>query len=132
MDWKEAYRIGIGEIDEQHQTLVACISDIERAVARYDREAVDAALVHLADLAQAHFTLEEILMRILGYPGLAEHADDHKLFSVHMRTLHERFLTTDAFNKRIEFLHRWWDKHVQKHDKAYALHFLKYTALGRA
>ena len=71
-------------------------------------------------------------MRICDYPRLKEHADDHKQFSVHLGTLQERFLTTDDFRDRIEFLHRWWDTHVQKHDKSCALHFLKYTALGKA
>lgn len=132
MNWKEDYRIGIGEIDEQHKAFVACMASIELAVARFDREAADAAVVRLADLASAHFTLEEILMRILDYPGLAEHVDDHKRFSIHLGILQERFLTTDAFRQGIEFLHRWWERHVQEHDKSYALHFLKFTALGKA
>jgi len=132
MEWKQDYRLGIHEIDEQHKALVACISSIERAVAQYDRQSADAAVVRLADLAQAHFTLEECLMRILDYPGLAEHADHHKQFSVHLETLQEPFVTTDVFRERIEFLHQWWDTHVQKHDKSYALHLLKHTALGKS
>ena len=132
MDWKQEYRIGIHEMDEQHKALVACISSIEQAVAQYDRQAADAAIARLADLAQVHFTLEECLMRILDYPGLAEHADHHMQFSVHLGTLQERFLTTDIFRDRIEFLHQWWDTHVQKHDKSYALHLLKHTALGKS
>ena len=132
MEWKKEYSVGIHEIDEQHKTLTECISSIERAVARYDRRSADAALARLADLAQVHFTVEESLMRIHDYPRLEEHADDHKQFSVHLRALQEPFLATDIFRKRIEFLDAWWVKHVEKHDKSCALHFLKYTALGKA
>lgn len=132
MEWKEEYLVGIHEIDAQHKTLTECISSIERAVAQYDRQSADAALARLADLAQAHFTLEESLMRILDYPRLEEHADDHKQFSVQLRTLQERSLTTDVFKDRIEALQTWWGSHVQRHDKSYALHFLKYTASGKS
>jgi len=132
MEWKKEYSIGIREIDEQHKAVIECISDIEQAVARYDRRSVDAAIVRLVDLAHAHFTLEESLMRILDYPGLEEHADDHKQFSAHLRMLQERFLTTAVFHDRIESLQEWWDAHVQEHDKSYALHFLKYGTLGKS
>ena len=132
MEWKKEYSVGIHEIDEQHKTLIDCISGIERAIARYDPRSADAALVRLADLTQVNFTVEESLMRIHDYPRLEEHADDHKQFSALLRTLQERFFTTDVSHDRIEFLHEWWDRHVQKHDKSYALHFLKYTALGRS
>ena len=71
-------------------------------------------------------------MRIHDYPRLEEHADDHKRFSLHLRTLQERFIPTDVFRGRIHSLHEWWDEHIQKYDKTYALHFLKRTALGRA
>ena len=132
MEWKKEYAVGIHELDEQHKALTECISSIEQAVARYDRPSADAALARLADLAQTHFTVEESLMRIHDYPRLEEHADDHKLFSVHLKTLQERFIPTGVFHDRIEFLHAWWDAHVQKHDKSCALHFLKYQALGKS
>lgn len=132
MDWKDDYSVGIREIDDQHRALAECISGIEQAVARYDRGSADAAVIRLADLAHIHFTVEESLMRIHDYPRLEEHADDHRQFSVHLRTLQEPFLTKDVFRDRVEFLHAWWDTHVQKHDKSYASHFLRYTVLGKS
>lgn len=132
MEWKDEYSVGIHEIDEQHKTLTGCISIIEQAVARYDRQSADAAVVRLDDLTRTHFMLEESLMRIHDYPRLEEHTDQHKQFSLHLSTLQEPFLTTDVFQGRIESLRAWWDEHVQKHDKGYALHFLKYAALGKS
>jgi hemerythrin len=132
MEWRQEYRIGIQELDEQHRTLVECISNIEKAVAQYDRQSADAAVVRLAAFVQDHFTLEEGLMQSHGYPRLEEHANDHKQFSVHLRALQEPLLTTDVFRDRIKSLHEWWETHVQRDDKAYALHILKRTALGRS
>ena len=132
MDWKADYSVGIHEFDEQHKTLIDCISRIERAVARYDRPSADEAIVHLAELTRVHFAVEESLMRIHDYPRLEEHADDHKQFSVQLSALQEPFLTTDVFRGRIAVLHKWWETHVPKHDKPCAMHFLKYAALGKA
>ena len=132
MDWKTEYRVGIGDIDQQHQAIAQCIAGIKQAVTQYDPRSAHAGLVRLADLAQAHFTLEESLMRIHDYLRLEEHADEHKQFSADLKALQEHFLTTDVSHDRIHSLHEWWDEHIQKHDKAYALHFLKRTALGRS
>lgn len=132
MTWKTEHRVGISVIDEQHQAIARCIASVKQAVARCDRTAVDAALVRLAHLAQAHFTLEECLMRIHDYPRLEEHADDHKRFSVHLSMLQKGFLMPDVFHDRIHSLHEWWDEHIQKHDKPYALLILKRAALGRS
>ncbi len=132
MEWKREYSVGIHEIDEQHKSLAECISGIEQAVARYDRQSADAAIVRLADLARVHFTVEESLMRIHDYPRLDEHVDEHQHFSSHLKTLQERFLTPDIFRGRVGSLQEWWYQHVQKHYKSYALHFLRHTALGKS
>jgi hemerythrin len=131
MEWKKEYRVGIHDVDEQHKTLIECITSIEQAVAQYDRQSADSALDRLAELTQAHFALEESLMRTCDYPLLDAHADHHEQFSVHLNTLRERFIPPDVFRDRINCLHEWWDTHVQQHDKSYALHFLKYTVLGK-
>ncbi len=132
MEWKEDYSVGIREIDEQHKAIIECISSIKKAAVRYDRPATDVAVVRLLDLAQAHFKVEESLMRIHDYPRLEEHAAEHKKFSVYLIALQERFITTEVFHHRLEIFQGWWATHVQKHDKSYALHFLKYTALGKS
>jgi hemerythrin-like metal-binding protein len=119
-------------IDEQRKTFTECISSIEQAVAQYDRRSADAALARLAYLAQAHFTLEESLIWIHDGPRLEDHADGHKQFSVYLRTLRERFLATNVFRDRIKFLQERRNTHVEQHDKSFALHFLKYAALGKS
>jgi hemerythrin len=133
MNWKNEFRVGIRDIDEQHQEIITCISSIKQAVAQQDRWSdVHLGFVNLADLAQIHFKVEESLMRILDYPRLAEHVEDHKQFLAVLKTLKERVLTTHVSQDNIHSLHEWWEKHIQMHDKPYALHFLKRTALGKS
>lgn len=133
MEWKEEHRIGIRDIDEQHQVIAQCIASLKQAVTRQDGWSdVHSGLVSLATLIQTHFQVEESLMRIHDYPHIDEHADDHLRFSAELKTLLQRVLTTNVLHDKIHFLHEWWDEHIQKHDKPYAVHFLKRQALGRA
>ena len=71
-------------------------------------------------------------MRVHGYPRLEEHARDHKQFLADLKTLRERALATNVSQDGIRSLREWWDKHIQEHDKLYALDFLKRTALGKS
>lgn len=133
MEWKKEYDVGIRDIDEQHRAIARCISSIEHAATRQEGwSTVRLSLVDLADLAQTHFTIEESLMRVHDYPHLEEHARDHKQFLADLKTLQERALATNVPQDGIHSLHEWWDKHIQEHDKLYALDFLKRTALGKS
>jgi hemerythrin len=132
MGWTEEYSVGIDEIDNQHRTLTECLSSIEQALTLHDLwPEVNAAVVQLTGHAQNHFIIEESLMRIHDYPHLPEHADEHQHFLDELKTLRKHSLTNDVSQDRIQSLRKWKDSHVQKHDKAYALYFLKRTALGK-
>jgi hypothetical protein len=48
MEWTQDHRIGIRDIDEQHQAIVQRISRIEQAVAQYDGHAAAVAVVRLS------------------------------------------------------------------------------------
>ena len=121
MEWNEAYSVGIPEIDAQHHTLAACITLVEKAVTEEQRwSAVHSALGRLADFARIHFAVEESLMRVHGYPGLARHIAEHLEFSERLARLQERALHIDVSEEMIVFLHQWLLEHVMTSDKHYA------------
>ena len=131
MDWQNEHRVGIHELDDQHKAVIACLSDIEQAVARRETATVIQGLLgQLLNMAELHFTVEESLMRIHEYARLEEHIDHHRTFSAHVKALRERSLTAGLSLNSIHFMREWWAAHIQKEDKAYALHFLKRTALA--
>ena len=125
MEWKSEYRIGLYDIDEEHKTIIDCVSHIEQAMAKRDQQAANAAVARLVHLVRVHFMLEENLMRIHGYPRIEEHADHHKHFLAGLNALEKRLLSTDAFQDGIECLREWWITHMQEHDKSIAFHILK-------
>jgi len=129
MDWKQAYHIGIHEIDEQHRELVKNISAIEHTVGNdAQRSEVVAAVTALSVHAQNHFLLEESLMRIHDFPRLHEHANEHWRFLAELRILQDHSLTN--LPQSVDLLREWLDFHIQTWDKPYALHVLKRLTLG--
>jgi hemerythrin len=124
MEWREEFSVGIPEIDDQHRVLIDCVSLIEDAVTTQQRwSAVHAGLGRLVQFAQVHFAVEESLMRIHHYPGLAKHAEEHRRFSLDMEALQEKSLRVDVSAEMVAFLQGWFDNHIMTSDKQYALYF---------
>jgi hemerythrin len=131
MNWDREYSVGIHELDEQHKTLVECVSAVEQSVNEGDPLAtVQSALARLTSFADVHFAVEESLMRIHDYPHLHEHVNEHQQFSDRLLSLKERSLESDVSREMIEFLNEWIERHIPNHDKPFAFHFLRRTALG--
>ena len=131
MEWTKDLSVGIHELDEQHKTLVECVSAIEQSVSQGERwSEVHSTLVRLRNFTEMHFAVEESLMRIHEYPGLDEHANEHRGFSDSLVALQEASLKTDVRLEMIAFLRRWIEWHIPAHDKPYAFHFLRRSALG--
>ena len=131
MDWDSDYSVGIHEIDEQHRTLVEHVTAIERSVSEGERwGTVHVALARLTIFTEIHFAVEESLMRIHDYPRLEEHANEHRAFTDRVRALQERSLRDRVSPNMAGFLRTWVEKHIPNHDKSYAFHFLRRTALG--
>lgn len=77
--WKDEFIIDNGPIDRDHQMLVVRINKV---LCSLDGKAkTDAALKDIFSLrthAEFHFKREERLQAQAGYPGLAEHAAEHR------------------------------------------------------
>ena len=119
MEWKEEYSIQLPEIDREHQNLVDCVTEIESAFSR--REAVQPAIAKLVYLTRTHFTLEETLMRILGYAGLEAHMQEHKKFLADLKALEQESLTKGLSPESIAKLNGWLEEHFVSDDRQYAL-----------
>ena len=124
MQWSEELSLGIAEIDQHHMILVDCISLIEEAVsAQTPWSAVHASFDRLADFARIHFAVEESVMRILQYPRLDGHAEQHRQFSYDLMALQEKSLKNHVSQDMIAFLGKWWQDHILASDKLYASYF---------
>jgi hemerythrin len=124
MDWGAEFSIGIPEIDRQHRAIVDCIGLLQDAVTAGERwSTVNGALGRLSDCVRNHFAVEESLMRIMDYPELGRHAEEHQKFAAKLQTMHEDSLKGNFSDEMLEIIDTWLRHHMLGSDKSYAWFF---------
>jgi hemerythrin len=132
--WKEKYRLGIQEIDRQHQTFLLLLNKAYDFYARtgknlpFDelRPRAVKDLAGIMDFARAHFSTEESFMTRHDYPKLAEHQQEHAKLLDMASFFEEKTARPETFNPMewIEVILHWYDRHVQQVDREMGM-FLK-------
>jgi hemerythrin-like metal-binding protein len=123
--WTPALNIDVPEIDAQHKALFERASRFHAAVrAREHNFRLEDLFGYLANYARVHFAAEEQFMRDVGYPGLAEHVQEHSGFSHKLLSLVPQWESEDdltaALAGMLEFLDSWLIDHVTKSDQRIA------------
>jgi hemerythrin len=118
MKWKDAYLVGIPEIDKEHQFVVQCVTDIEDVAAR--GEHWNAAIARLLFFLESHFSAEERLMRAAEYPKLAAHIKEHEEFMAVAKSIEARTLREPPLPAMVGLLSNWLDQHFLFADRQYA------------
>ena len=122
IEWRDAFKTGIGAIDFEHEQLVALINRLyERLGAASGRhEVVEEFLAELHDGISAHFALEEKVMRKEKYAGYPEHKDDHEKLLDEIRDImedHEEGRFENASERLAERLDIWFSRHFNTFDR---------------
>jgi len=65
------------EIEREHDLQIALVDAFEKAAGANERVEAGRILVEMADLSEAHFLAEELVMRLHQYPAIEEHAAEH-------------------------------------------------------
>lgn len=122
--WKDEYKIGVYEIDNQHKRLFEIAEDAfnllknEFIIDKYDK--IVEILSELKDYAKYHFKSEEEYMEKIGYKRLLSHKVEHKDFV-------EKIDSIDIFKidqnqeayvmELLEFIVKWISNHILEKDK---------------
>jgi hemerythrin len=121
--WKEAYKVDIKEIDDQHKKLIELVGSLEAAMSTgTGRQELDRILQELVSYTASHFAVEERLMAGHGYPEYEEHKAKHEKMTAKVLDLQRQYrakkvgITIEVMN----FLENWLDKHILGTDKKYA------------
>jgi hemerythrin-like metal-binding protein len=120
--WSSEYSVQIPEIDEQHQTLVACINSLWRALtAGRDHEVICDLLETLRDYTETHFFAEETLMQEASYPDLEIHRQIHQSFVEKLRVVTAGHKKSQPVGMELlQFLTSWLINHIQASDRQFA------------
>lgn len=114
----EADSIGVLEIDQQHEQLVAMANRLHRAIEHADSYAIQAALLdELISYAQFHFAAEEALMGRYDYPGAEAHKRQHEQLIT--QVLFFRYALSNSDSQMIlSALRPWLIRHIKSYDRA--------------
>ena len=120
-EWDESFLIGIEELDHEHKVLIEDINRLHEELARQDQESeVRKCLGDIYVRMQAHFALEEHVMKEHDYPFFDEHKLEHdKLLDNYTEYMFQFMNATDGFSDiPIEdTLKRWVVNHIVTSDK---------------
>ena len=117
---EDCLRLGIPEIDSQHETLIRLINLLHEAMLQgADKSALGGHLSQLLEYTQTHFSYEEELMSRYNYPGYEAHKSEHNRLMQHLADLTERYNSGElllSFAVALE-LKGWAVVHIEKSDK---------------
>ena len=125
--WSDGLSVGIQEIDEQHKELVNLLNQLHRAVGeKLGAAAARTVLDELVEYTQAHFMLEESLMRASNYPDFAAHHKSHEGLMSQVRELQDALDVGEAEigSDLLKFLKGWLVGHINESDKRFGEHLL--------
>lgn len=122
--WKEAYEIGLPEIDRQHMRLVSLINDLYMAMEVGTAAETEKVLQGVLEYTGTHFAQEEILQERHGYPGLDEHRKLHKDLVAKALDFQKRFRNGEPGVEAnlMWFLKDWLINHIKIQDSKIAKH----------
>ena len=121
MIWKDEYAVGIQEIDNQHKTLLGFITEFEKAVeGRAHWNTVPPLVARAGEFAKFHFSVEEALMQIFGYPRFDDHRAEHQYVLEQFAILEQRVLRQEMKEELLPLMHSWLFLHIVETDQPFA------------
>ena len=140
VEWNDAYRTNIEEIDEQHQQLFDLLNELHEAMIRahsgrvatpfvgeQDTPAsalselgtIQMVLGELLDYTVYHFAEEEQRMLVYGYPRYEPHRVAHEFFADKIRAFQRNFDGGRAVQAVdiVTFLAVWLERHILVADR---------------
>ena len=128
--WSDDLLTGIQEIDQQHMILFECLERLQRSITDDEKwSAVHYGLIELSDFARIHFSVEEALMRLHGYPETEKHCAEHRNFVKVLGKFKTDSVRMDVSGEMGGFLNDWLVKHIAHSDHAYVPH-LRHSPLA--
>ena len=114
IEWKDSYKIGDQSIDEQHREL------FKRAVyvlAATSHEGQVISAMRLFQYMRTHLSHEEELMRVLQYPKLKVHAQEHQEMLRRLNVVMVKIANEDLVKSDLEeLLGDWFLAHMETAD----------------
>jgi diguanylate cyclase (GGDEF)-like protein/hemerythrin-like metal-binding protein len=113
------HRVGIPEIDDQHNQLANLINELHEAIRdteKNNQQHVSAMYDELIAFTELHFNTEVRLMSEAGYPQADAHKRAHNFLLSELRYLKMRIIEGNEL-QAFKLLSDWFIAHIEKDDK---------------
>ena len=119
VEWRDEFKIGIEEVDFEHQELIELINELYAEAKKEDSAmAVMDCLEEIFAKISAHFALEEKVMRDLQYDEYEDHKEDHELLLDSIMDIMDEYADDTGLDEE-EFadrLNNWFVRHFSTKD----------------
>lgn len=119
LEWKPEFSVGIASMDFEHRKMITMINEIYAEMSeRCDPESIEQFLGDIHAAINAHFALEERLMRDAGYDEYEAHKEEHEELLDQIRDMMDEFHEDPEHGFRLlrERLADWFEKHFASFD----------------
>ncbi|MCU0580434.1 MAG: hemerythrin family protein [Desulfobacterota bacterium] len=122
--WRDAYAVGVEEIDRQHQDFVKLIRRLQILQEKGNPKHLVIRLIReLGAYAQYHFVSEENIMYLIRYPGLQRQESEHSRL---LESFQEKVKSYEggrvSLEGLIQFLIDWFVSHSTEEDQKIGSH----------
>jgi hemerythrin-like metal-binding protein len=120
--WRDSYSTGVSQFDSEHRRMVELINGMFEAMRdKKELAEVEKMLEEVINYTQYHFANEEQAMAEIGYPGLAEHREEHDKLKEEAGSFKTRLKEDfDTGTKNFyHFLREWLTEHILECDMKY-------------
>jgi hemerythrin-like metal-binding protein len=126
--WKEQFKIGVREIDEQHRHLLDIINQIIASIEKKNEWQTTSSIIDsLINYAYNHFATEERYMLENKYPELVWHVGLHLEFIRKVFAMSEEVTLKGVELQRemLSYVTSWYTNHVLGVDRKYMQYLAK-------
>ena len=124
-EWNASFLIGIEELDYEHKVLIDDINRLHEELVRHDQKSeIEKCLGDIYARMQAHFALEEHVMKEHKYKFFDEHKREHDELLDNYTEYMLRFLNDTGTSSSIaieDSLKQWVMNHIVTSDKKMSL-----------
>jgi hemerythrin len=119
--WYSGYQLGINFIDRQHRRIVDILNELIMFDGRDEESVMRDIYARLMSYVENHFKDEEEMMKVIDYPGYAEHKAQHDEFFHRISGFRRDFLTGHPPAPVMVFgeVWNWFAQHIMKTDAQY-------------
>jgi len=124
--WNETMRLGVPEVDFEHEALIDAINTLGELLQADDAsDIIPSLLAEIHAQIEGHFALEEKIMRDQGFLGYEAHKEDHDRLLEQIRDIMSEAKTLDEPTLRADLaqkLNAWFSDHFKTLDRSFHRH----------